>query len=646
MKKGAENIVVVKLENHKVPEIKEVRGKDWVLFGEQNDYPDWLLNLFNRSAIHNAIITGKVNYIVGKGFKTSGDANDKQNWNDLLSLFATDFELFNAFCFEVIPNKGGTGNQYFHVDISKIRTNADHSKFYYTSQWTKDGYPNVRPDREPDWKVWDAYDGKKGLVYYKYHRPGMYGTKNIYTLPDYVGCVTEIATDVEVSNYHYNNVRNGFSQGVMVNFNNGEPTPEAKKEIQKKFEAKATGTDKAGGVILSFNNTKEREATVVNLQPTDLDKQFLQLTDRTQQAIFTGHKITSPMLFGVKTEGQLGGRTELIDAYELFLKTYIMPRQAKIVSVLNDVTGLSFEIEQNEPLGMSFSETTLKENLTQDEIREKAGFPPLDKPQKSQTQATIEALSTLPALVANQILGSMTGNEIRALAALPEIEGGDVIPGAPEQAPTTMRKFSSEQEKEDAIIQRFSELGTSAENFYVIREKYFHFHNMADIYKEEISAMKFSITKDVLDILSGNPSTKTKDIAKQLGIDEKEVDKAIKQLEKKKLIDITEEGISITPEGSERAEIPSEIEIAVMYKYALSPMAPALAKGGKSRPFCIKMMNLSESKYWSLDAIEKIKNEFGTDVWTSRGGWYNNPETGEKQDYCRHIWKAVIVKKK
>ena len=145
-------LMFVKFENQKVPEFKQVRGKDWIYWGETNDYPDYLIDLFMRSSTNNAIISGKVNYILGNGWKVNkagmtmvntaiandfiNSINPYESLDELSDAVFLDFEIFNGFALEVIWNKLGTDFDLFHIPFNKIRTNEDQSKYYYSKDWS------------------------------------------------------------------------------------------------------------------------------------------------------------------------------------------------------------------------------------------------------------------------------------------------------------------------------------------------------------------------------------------------------------------------------------------------------------------------------------------------------------------------------
>ena len=548
-------IAVVSFENHKLPDFVERKGKDWVYYGEDNLYPDYLINLFTRDAYNNAIITGKTGFIYGKGLAVEGKqpspkaevwlqrANPAETWNDVIAKCILDIELFNGIAIEVIWGNGKP-LEYYHIDFGKVRSNKDSTEFYYCEDWKKS-----QPQKEESFKVYKPYDSASGsgsqLFYYKAYRPSLSQNSNVYPLPDYVGCVADIETDVEVTNFHFNNVKHGFSAGTMVNFNNGTPTQEKIDSITKKFKGKFTGTDKSGNVILTFNDSKDREATVVSLQPNNLDKQFEILSLRLQQNIFSGHKVTTPMLFGIKTTGQLGGRAELLDGWELFKNTYVLNRRDIVERIVNEFAVLSgiptLILLELDPIGITFSESTIATVLTPDEIRARLGY-------------EAKPLPTIPA------------------------------------QPALQRKFSKEDDEK--LIKLFKNCGTPADQFIVLREKRFNFSAMNEVVQSENEMLKQyfanpltieidKLDKKILEIIKKDPLISVKDIAKALKVSVKDVSNTINSLVdsgalKTKEAIINEEPTierTLTDNGNTAIqESPIKvIDISLVYQYKVAP---------------------------------------------------------------------------
>ncbi|HYG15034.1 MAG TPA: winged helix-turn-helix domain-containing protein [Bacteroidia bacterium] len=386
---------------HKPPRFKESRRFDWINYGEKNDYPDYLINLYNGSPTHQAIVSGKKDYIFGKGVaaeETSealamrfiAKANRFESLNQVMEKTILDYELFNGFALKIYQNiVTGKITEIYHADWATCRINEDASVIYTSNQWTEQqslGTKYAGATRQPaDLKEWPAFDvnipQRESILYFREYSPQM----KVYPLPGYLGCNAAIETEIEIGNFHLNNIKTGFSAGTMLTFTNGIPTVEEQGVIERQVKRKITGTDNAGEIILYFTNNTEHLPHILQLRPNEMDKQYEHLKQTVMDTIFVGHRVTSPMLFGVRTPGQLGGRNELREAYELFRNTYVNKRRQTIEQLLNSlavVNGIhsKLTLASTEPIGIGFllPGQDISECLTADEKRSylaRYGFP-------------------------------------------------------------------------------------------------------------------------------------------------------------------------------------------------------------------------------------------------------------------------------
>ena len=625
-----DGLVVIKLSEHKTPQFREVTGRDWIYYGKNNDYPEYLLNLYNRSSKHNAIINQKAAYVLGGGDETTGETvvnGDGETLNDVMRKVIIDYELFNGFYLEIITAKaGGKIAEMRHVNFSHIRSNAENTKFYYTKKWTKQIYDdsdnittlaNSQPDLASDWEVYDAYSATakrgKSLYCYKSYRPDL----DTYTLPDYIGAIPYIETDFEIANYWYNAVKNGFTASHIVTFYGDAGTVEEQKKLEERIKKKFTGTDKAGRIILNFSQNKEKGGSeIANIIPQDLDKQFNILNETVQQEIFTGHRISSPMLFGIKTAGQLGGRSELIEANELFQNTYVNPRQGifnKIFSNLMADFGVKKGVELMKlvPIGLDLvSNNNAWSILTEDEKREVIGKEPLSDEEKVQKEE--KDAEKQKEMDKKQGKYSSHKNFVNVFKKFGSQRQGKLIDSRP-------LSF------EDTINLRHSE------------EKF------ADLRPNQLA---------ILDLLTKDPLMPPDEISKVLNISEKRVSTIIASLITKKLITPSSvvSGDTKVPSNTpvpkaakilEDTPAPTE-EIFVAYSYEWRD-GFSDEDADSSRDFCLELMAESESRkasgsLWTREDIESISAETGWNVWEMRGGWYTKPNTDVHLPFCRHVW--------
>ena len=612
------NIISIGFSEYSNPKFVEKKNQEWVTYGDDNKYPYHLLNLLNTSAKHNAIVNGKANFIVGSGLQwedeqyqylAEKDINRAgESINDILAKIALDLEVFGGCYLEVIYNTFNEPVSLYHIDYAKVRSNVDNSEFYISEQWETKGKPD-------DIVTIKAYDGEntegKKIIYLKEYRPNV----NTYTLPSYQGALNYIELDVAVSEFHLNAIHNGLMPSKMISFNNGTPSVEEQRTIERQLKEKFAGEKNAGKFIINFNNDPSKAPTVLDLSASDLDKQFDLLNRTIQQEIFSGHRVTSPLLFGIATEGALGNRNEIREAYQIFQNTYINGKQIFIERWLKYILApfgynTEFAIKQTEPLAFEFSEQVLVQAMTRDEIREKLG--------------------------------------------LAKLEQEDVV--VSEEPKQTFKAFTKEDD--DLAIAVFSEFGQDADKFVVINSKPMRFDAEGrELHDEEFAGVDIIITtvqSSVLDLIRQNPLISAKDISEALKVDRNVVNGAIASLEANKLITISElndNGATvikreITKEGRvQRNERKPLADVKIYYQYEVNPSLGQPEIIDTTRDFCKNLIELR--KVFTRAEIEQVSQRLGYSVWQRRGGFYTNPKTQITTPYCRHIWvKKILVEKR
>lgn len=617
--------------DNKLPVFKENKAKGFVTFGADNLYPDFLIELFNKSPKHNAIVSAKASYVSGIGTEVYGqnttdiakaqaklkNINAYETYEELKAKIAYDAELFNGFAVEVIWNKAKTApSEYYHIPFKDIRKGLD-GDFVYCADWT---------DNKAEKIHYQPYNPitreSKQLYYCQFYRPG----QGEYPLPDYVGALKYIEVDTEISNYYLNSIKNGFTAQTHIQLFKGIPTPEEARQTARRFKENYQGTDNAGGLIIQYNDPTEKESVISNLQPSDFDKQFDLLNKTVQQEIFVAHKVNSPMLFGVRVEGQLGGRTELIEAYEMFHHAYIEPRQQKIDDafsyLLEPIASVRLETINKPPIGLDYQSLFTAGVITNEEARKELGLPLISEVKQSSLNDAINALSPL---VANNVLSNMTINEKRQLAGLPPIAGGDALPSAAPVEAVALSKQNPFGWDDERDINVFQQYGESADNF--------------EAYKFEfVDAVETAI----LNVLKENKGLQVGDIVNITKLDAKVVADAIAKLAKAELIKSYEDGLETTPKGVEEVKR-LETEIVVRYKYGLAPGIQGGMIIPGSRDFCRQID--SSNRVYSREDINMMSAELGYDVWKRRGGWYHNPTLDVNTPQCRHIWVQQLLRR-
>lgn len=695
----------IQFADARIPDFKKIRGLEYIPFGEGNDYPDYLLMLYDKSAKHGAIIANKVVYILGNGFDTTDEtvkqflskANPKQSWDDLSKPICLDIENTGGVYLEVIPKQGG-GYNYYHISCEKMRTNEDNSKFWYKKDWKKKW-------DDSNMKQYPAfYNGikEKSIFYYKEYRSG----KKPYALPSWVAACNWIESDIEVSKCTLTNAKTGFSASKFINFYNGEPDETKKKGIQKRLENAATGSE-GKKLLIGFNNDPLKKPTVDDLGQSDLTKEdFSQVDDLITNNIFAGHCVTHPLLFGIQQEGKLGNSQELKLAFEIFKGTYANAKQRNIEGIVKRFAAIAgvvgeIKLKDIDPIGLEISDTLIQAALDRDEIRECLGY---DKGTELEGAGLIaKSINSLSPLVANKVLESMTPNEIRSLAGLaPNAAGNSITAPAGAAAPvktsaedmavnsvltnltgrqhqqiarivkqygqnklteaqaTLMLKngfgFTDEDVKaylgiedqqfttdfnEIDVALMFSEVGEGRDSYNLVK---------SDSYVDEDGAMQFAfktaselnaLQTKILGVIKKDSKATNEVIAKALGVPLLEINTAIDELVANKMLQPAE-SIGGVRKIITNTPVASLPQVMIRYSYEKRAIAEGPEILPTTRPFCKKLLELN--KYYTREEIQKISERLGYSVFKRAGGFWNNNGTVDKQ--CRHEWKQNVVIKK
>jgi DNA-binding MarR family transcriptional regulator len=656
-------IQVLTFAEAKQPEYKEKKGEGYMQYGQNNDYPQYLLDLFNKSAKHNAIIRGKVNYIVGNGW--AGEealvkkVNREESLNDLTKKVALDLELFGGAYIQVIWSvMGGQVAELWHCDYTKIRTNKDNTQFWYKDDW------KVTRNQEKA-EIYNAFNpaNPQGvqILYVKEYRPGM----NVYSLPGYFGALNYIESDVEVSKHVLGNAQTGFSASKLITLPNGEPSPEEKRLVSKQFDNMYTGAD-GKKYLLAFVNDAARKPIVDDLGASDLTKEdFGRVDELIQTNIFSGHQITSPDLFGIATPGQLGNRQQLRDSYEIFNNTYVRYKQMQIEGVFNmlaQYTDVKVELKLQpvDPIGIDFSENVILQVAPKEWILEKLG---IDPTQYGIVAETEQPMAASP-LSVNEHIKGLKGREwqnmqriirdfnkgkITREQASSMLKGGYAL--SDEEVSTWLGAEDLEFNETD--FQVFFEFGEDRSAYEVFKSKS-RFSDDADF---EMFADVSQLQSNILDLIVKDKRITPEVIADTLKEDVGAVKRVIDLLIEKGFIKTSEvkqgRGIdsNIIIERELTAPIgkiveamkPQTTQILIRYSYEW--------KAGfndsdldTSRPFCKYLV--TANKFYSRSEIEQMSARLGYSVWDRRGGWYTKPGTNTHSPSCRHEWRSNIVKRK
>jgi len=334
----------VNLSTYTSPEIKEVNGEEWIEYGADNNYFQYLIDRYNGSPTNNAAINGISQAIYGKGLNAT-DSNKKPNeYAQMVSLFKKDvvrklcydLKLMGQCAIQIIYSKDRSKIvQLEHMPIETLRAekcneDGDVPAYYYFNDWA-----NIKRTDDP-LRI-PAFGMSKEnieILYIKPYKSGFY----YYSPVDYQGGLQYAELEEEVSNYHLNNIMNGLSPSMLINFNNGTPNQQERQLIETKIAQKFSGTSNAGKFILAFNDNKESQAEITPVQLSDAHNQYQFLSAESTQKIMVAHRIVSPMLLGIKDGSGLGNNAEEIKTASLLMdNTVIRPFQELLIDNFDSI---------------------------------------------------------------------------------------------------------------------------------------------------------------------------------------------------------------------------------------------------------------------------------------------------------------------
>jgi len=334
----------VNLSTYTSPEIKEVNGEDWIEYGADNNYFQYLIDRYNGSPTNNAAINGISQAIYGKGLNATDSSRKPNEYAQMVSLFKKsvvrklcyDLKLMGQCAVQIIYSKDRkTIAQIEHLPVETLRAekaneDGDIPAYYYFKDWVNIKKSDI-PLRIP------AYGMSKEnieIYYIKPYKSGFY----YYSPVDYQGGLQYAELEEEVSNYHLNNILNGLAPSMLINFNNGTPNQEERQLIENRIKEKFSGSSNAGKFILAFNDNKESQAEITPVQLSDAHNQYQFLSEESQSKIQVAHRIVSPFLLGIRTASGFSSNSDEIKTASLLMdNTVIRPFQELLIDSFDDI---------------------------------------------------------------------------------------------------------------------------------------------------------------------------------------------------------------------------------------------------------------------------------------------------------------------
>jgi predicted small secreted protein len=640
-----------------LPVEEQDRMLGFIKWGKKNDYPFFLVDLFNGSAWHQGIIKNKTYYIAGGGLEVvSGElsrfiANSYTDFtmDEIVEQLAFDYELFGAFAVKGTWNKEGTRvAMWEYLGVDAIRISSDERMYYLSDDWTV----QQQSAEKTNLRTLPALDenNKTGSFVLYYKDPAKKARKEhgVYPKPPYQGGITAIQTDCDISKFHMYELQNGFKSGTMITFMDGFPeTQEEAESFKNQIKGPASNIENSGDIIITFAPSSDQAPKVENLTGNDLDKRYDMLQSSVQQNILVAHSVVAPSLFGVAPEGSFNA-AESADLYEIFKKTYVEARQKRIEYILNYMVKLSgdtgtLKLKDVKPIGVAETAPAAAQPTAIDQPTAEA---PVDVAKSALNGAQIASLIDVVAKIKEGILTPDSALQV-VLASFPTIDEAQArrivgMTAGPQQLSSC--KF----EHQDDEIGYFAQYGDPAHEFDVIATFPIAWDTpSADVFSKqdqlfatigEIALELNDFDKNVLKMIGDGEDSNA--IAKALNTNIEEIAKSMAKLMRWEVItkgEVTDLGKQFIQER----EIPIE-RFEVRYGYRTRLDVPPAKTG--SRQFCERLMDLN--RLYTRDEINTISMRVDRDVWRYRGGWYTNPDTQASTPWCRHEWIQQLVLKR
>ncbi len=351
------NLDLIKLSHYNIPHLVEDSKNDWVSFGEDNLYPNYLLELFLGSAINGALVKSIGAMIYGEGLAaTNAEENEdtKESYlrlrellhnsdDDVLKDLAMDLKLFGGCYINVIWSRDRSKiAKMHHIPAQYIRSgkmiDGEIDTYYYSADWSKCKKSEYKPRPYKAFSTEDRTQASQILMIRDKNPALFYGFA-----PDYVAATDWIQMELEIAQFHLSNITSGMTPSMHVGFSNGVPTEEERRTIERQLNQKFAGSGNAGKILITFNDGKDTQPIIEPIQMNDAQSAWEGMSKQAVNQILAGHRVTSPILFGIRSEGGgLGNNAdELRDAYSLFNNTVIIPFQNTLLKGLDKIFSIN-----------------------------------------------------------------------------------------------------------------------------------------------------------------------------------------------------------------------------------------------------------------------------------------------------------------
>jgi hypothetical protein len=381
----------------------------YIPFGQDNMFPELLNQLYYTSPLHGAIVDFKTNAIVGGGYtlETAKMSNEdklklytfekKMKLNKTSKAIAQQLIVHHRVYFKLCYNEKGELYKIYNVSPEKVRVARDRITYFMCDDWS------ARIDVVPIKRAHPTNRDLEQLYVYEIMTLG----QEWYSLPQYTSALNFAFLSGELSYFAKSNIQNSVFPSFAMMFPK-KPQSEEEKHMIKRTINNLKGAENAGKAIALFANSADQLPKIEALPTNNNDKLFHEASALNTEQICFSHTI-DPILMGVRTTGSLGGGADIKQAYVVFEKNVVMPLRDQVEEIVNELLALA---------KIPGTYTINNFQIINETIVEIEG----------DASKTADAINSLSPLVATKVLNAMTPNEVRALASLPPMEGGDVIP--------------------------------------------------------------------------------------------------------------------------------------------------------------------------------------------------------------------------
>ena len=320
---------------------KEVSGRDFMAWGTDNRYPDYLFSLYTDCATLQSIVNGTSDFVCGNDISCNSPRFEKivnkngETISDIIQRISTDYLIFGGFALQVIRNAVGDISEIYWIDFNKLRSDKKNEVFFYSDDWCK-SFGRVKYIVYPKFNPNDS--NASSIFYYKGNK-----TRGTYPTPIYNAAITACELEKKINQFHLSEISNGFLTSKIFNFNSGLPDDDLKNEIERNVNEKFCGSENAGRILISFNANKDSETTVADIPQDEFAVRYDALQTRCREQIFLAFR-AQPIIFGLQKENNGFSQDEYLQAFALYNRTVVQPIQQVITKTFDKIFGFEDSI--------------------------------------------------------------------------------------------------------------------------------------------------------------------------------------------------------------------------------------------------------------------------------------------------------------